>query len=103
MTAPRFTAQGKQVIRDGEHYADACDGAAADMIVTVLNAGWQDIATAPRAGDPFLVIDQFGDYDIARWHHDHVCGENFGSHPFTEWMPLPDAPTPSPSVTRGGE
>ena len=33
----RFTASGKQVLHDGEHFADACSPAAAEAIVIMLN------------------------------------------------------------------
>lgn len=31
-----FTRMGKQVLRDGEHYADACDEEAADFMLGAL-------------------------------------------------------------------
>jgi hypothetical protein len=34
---PRFTANGKQVLRKGEHYADAINEEAAGEIVEALN------------------------------------------------------------------
>lgn len=33
-----FTALGKQVLRNGQHYADACDTFAADDIAQAMNA-----------------------------------------------------------------
>lgn len=53
---------------------------------------WQPIETAPKDGTLVLVIDDFGDYDFAAWHRDHVCGEQSGIHPFTHWQPLPEPP-----------
>lgn len=32
-----YTAQGKQVLRDGKRFADACDTAAAELIANTLN------------------------------------------------------------------
>lgn len=32
-----YTALGKQVLRDGKHFADACDTAAAELIANTLN------------------------------------------------------------------
>lgn len=34
---PRFTNMGKQVLRDGRHYADACDIVAAKRICDAMN------------------------------------------------------------------
>ena len=51
MSAPRFEAHGKQVLRDGKHFADAADPAGAELIAEACNAkvkGWQPIETAPR-------------------------------------------------------
>lgn len=49
---------------------------------------WRDIETAPKDGTEFLARDGT-ERDVARWHNDHVCGEELGWHPFTHWMPLP--------------
>lgn len=63
MSAPRFEAHGKQVFRDGEHFADAADTNAAQLIARGCGmltklliasrkgesvSGWQPIETAPR-------------------------------------------------------
>lgn len=36
MTAPAFTALGKEVLRDGQHYADAVTSADAEIIARAL-------------------------------------------------------------------
>jgi hypothetical protein len=43
MTAPRFTAQGKQVLFADFHYADACSEAAAIEIARAMNAALASI------------------------------------------------------------
>lgn len=53
---------------------------------------WQPIETAPRDDKPMFVIDCTGEWDIAFWHKDHVCGELSGQSLFTHWMrPEPPA------------
>lgn len=37
-TTSRFTRSGKQVLQNGEHFADAVDDAAAERIIIALNA-----------------------------------------------------------------
>ena len=34
---PNYTAQGKEILRDGEHFADVCTEDAARAVATVLN------------------------------------------------------------------
>jgi hypothetical protein len=36
VSAPVFSTNGKQVLRDGKHFADACSTEAADMILVAL-------------------------------------------------------------------
>lgn len=50
---------------------------------------WQPIETAPKDGSRVLVSDDAGNFDFARWHLDHMCGELDGWAPFTHWRPLP--------------
>lgn len=49
----RYTGESKQVLRDGEHYADACDENAASCIIDALNgaeeqASWSTIVAQIR-------------------------------------------------------
>lgn len=39
MNQPRVTQNGKQVLLDGNHLADGCDVAAAEVITLMLNRG----------------------------------------------------------------
>lgn len=47
---PRYTHVGKQVLQDGQHYADARDDRVAFAIVTVLN--WHSDAIRRKEVDP---------------------------------------------------
>lgn len=47
-SSKRYTGDSKQVLRDGVHFADACDENAASCIIDALNAaeeqaGWVDL------------------------------------------------------------
>lgn len=37
MTGPIYTTTGKQVLRDGDHFADVCTPEAARAVATLLN------------------------------------------------------------------
>lgn len=56
MTAPVFINAGKQIMRRGAHFADACDERAAEQIALALNLVLETPAdqplTAPRAAEP---------------------------------------------------
>lgn len=49
MTAPGFTAHGKEVLLNGQHYADARDELAADTIATVLNCALAVVRSFPAS------------------------------------------------------
>jgi hypothetical protein len=53
MSAPRFEAHGKQVFRDGEHFADAADTKAAQLIVETMKSS-AGFARLHRAAEAYL-------------------------------------------------
>lgn len=57
---------------------------------------WEPIETAPKNGRRVLLLDHWGNYEIARWigePHNHWSIDGFRSisRP-THWMPLPEPP-----------
>jgi hypothetical protein len=47
----RFTAHGKQVLFDGQHYADAIDNEAAKAIAYAMNRIIPDVPATPSRPD----------------------------------------------------
>lgn len=119
MTAPGFTAHGKQVLANGSHCADAATEIGAQHISDALNAwhakgGWQPIETAPRDGNPFFYWKPGYEWpEVLRWYdYDEQDREEIGEDGYftyaeellstsfdpieiedgDHWMPLPSAP-----------
>lgn len=44
----RYTSAGKEVLRDGSHFADACSPDDAATIATAMNAGLADVSIELR-------------------------------------------------------
>lgn len=53
MSTPRFEAHGKQVLRDGKHFADAADPAGAALIADTLS-GQADFVRLHSAAQAYL-------------------------------------------------
>jgi hypothetical protein len=47
----RYSRSGKQVTRDGQHFADAVDESAAELIITALN---RRATLSPRYGTEYV-------------------------------------------------
>lgn len=70
-------------------------------------SGWRDIASAPKDGSKFLAWHPDGYADFFHWQSHANVGwrDNFiqvyreGAGP-THWMPIPAAPSASPSPSR---
>lgn len=111
MSGPYF-ALGKEVLANGEHYADACDPiAAAHIAASLQRSGWQDIASAPRDGTEFacgwffngrFVRDLGKFYQAPSWDRPKLIQARYRHRlDATHWCALPDAPT-TPSTEGQG-
>ena len=111
MSAPRFTGQGWEPIssapKDGTtillaRYAWLTD--VSDLGDDPRTPEFRDRLFDENAPKVYHLCWTCGGFWSSKWNNWNDGVEPCGLADPTHWMPLPDAPTPSPSVTReGGE